>query len=735
MTSDTARAVETTAALYGVEAAWVDAEGHRRTASTEVVLDVLGRLGAPVAGEADLADAARVRRRAIWERACPPVRVVAEGEAPTVPLRLPAGRARGPLSWNLVCERGDGRPGALRPGGEVWSGVLRVEALDLAGGGSVDGRSFEIRRLDLPADLPRGYHRLTMRHGAAELRAHVIVAPHRVFRGGRLDGRWGIFHPLYGLRDDRLAGVGDLCTLRHALEWTAARGGAAFGTTPLVALFAEPPVDPSPYAPASRLFWDDRIVDLEAAPGYAETRASGELDVLDGLAAHRHDELVPGDALSRSRDAALAVLSSQFFGRGGGGGGSHPFERFLAARPEAGDFARFLVARETWGRDWRAWPEPARSGRLPSELLDERRVRRHLFGQWLATRQIEALGGAGAGPGTNRADRSTGEDDGRTVLYLDVPLGSHPDGYDVWRRRELFASGVAAGAPPDEFFRGGQDWGLPPLHPERIREDGFAYFAAVLRHAMRPAGLLRIDHVMQLHRLFWIPAGATPADGVYVRYPADEMASVVALESHRAFCEVAGEDLGTVPDAVRELMDRRGIRRTSVLGFSLDEAASGAARLDVPADAVATIGTHDMVPLAGLREAVDIDEREALGLLAAGEASALRARRADAFRGLDERFGVAASAGAGPDPLLAPLLAGLGASDAGLVVVSLDDLFGVRAPQNVPGTGAERPNWRRRLPSMLDDSVPAEAERVFAVLRATRPRAAVAGPTPREVLS
>ncbi|MFW6039864.1 MAG: 4-alpha-glucanotransferase, partial [Gemmatimonadota bacterium] len=591
MTSDPARTVETTAALYGVEAAWVDADGQRRSAPTDVVLDILERLGAPVAGEDDLADAARLRRRAIWERACPPVRVVTEGETPTMPLRLPAERARGPLRWTLVCES----PGA--GGGVLRSGGVRVEVLGLAGGSSVDGRSFEIRRLELPGDLPLGYHRLTIRHGAAELASHLIVTPPRAYRGGRFDGGWGLFHPLYGLRDDRGAGVGDLRTLAGALSWTAARGGCVFGTTPLVALFQDLPVDPSPYAPSSRLFWDDRYAELEAAPGYGAARAAGELASLGALPAHRDDRLVPWDALSTARDAALAALAARFFS--GGGDRTGAFRRFLCERPEAGDFARFLAAGEAWGRDWRAWPEPARSGRLEADLIDPRRVRRHLFGQWLMTEQMNELGGT---------DRSA-------ALYLDVPLGSHPDGYDVWRRRRLFAAGVAAGAPPDDFFRGGQNWGLPPLHPECIREDGFAYVAATLRHAMRPAGLVRIDHVMQLHRLFWIPSGAAAADGVYVRYPADELAGVVALESHRAACEVAGEDLGTVPDAVRELMDRRDIRRTGVLGFALDELASDDGVIDAPAGCVATTGTHDMVPLAGLREAVDLDEREELGLL------------------------------------------------------------------------------------------------------------------------
>jgi 4-alpha-glucanotransferase len=710
MSPETARSVENTAALYGVEAVWVDIDGQRRSAPVDVVIEVLRRLGAPVDREGDLADAARIRRREIWARVCPPARAVTRGEASSIPLRLPSDDAHGALDWRL---RGEGR--GLR------SGATRVESLPLAGGSTVDGRRYDVRSLPLPTDLPTGRYELTIRHGPSAWKLHLVVAPRRTYRSGRLDGAWGVFHPLYGLRDERAAGVGDLATLREALAWTADRGGRLFGTTPLLAGFPDPPVDPSPYAPASRLFWDDRFVELEAAPGANAARAAGQLTAWEALADRRDDTRVPWDDLTRTRASVLTTLARRFFSTAGDR--DPDFRRWMVARPEAADFARFMAGRAAWGRDWRRWPEPARSGRVPAGSVDGALVRRHLFGQWLAARQVEELAGAGA------------------ELYLDIPLGTHPDGYDVWRHRELFVEGVSAGAPPDDFFRGGQDWGLPPLHPERIRELGFGYVADVLRHAMGPAALVRLDHVMQLHRLFWVPRGAGPADGVYVRYPADELAAVVAVESERARCEVAGEDLGTVPDAVRELMDRWGIRRTAVLGFEIDRVAdleevSGAegglfdAGRGVPDGAVATIETHDMVPLAGLREGFDLDEREALGLLEAREAERLRERRAAAFTRLDEHFGVDEAVPGRPDPLLGPLLIALGGSAAGIVLAPLDDLFGVREPQNVPGTRDERPNWRRRLPHPLALGLPSAGEEALAALAGVRGRTGVSEPVP-----
>jgi 4-alpha-glucanotransferase len=498
--------------------------------------------------------------------------------------------------------------------------------------------------------------------------------------------------------------------LKHGVDTVFCLPGESF-----LGILDAPPVDPSPYAPASRLFWNDTYLDLEAAGGWKETGEPADASGDATFSSLGDADRAPWDAISPGRTVRLERLAARFFD--GGGARDPEFVRWLAGRPAAGDYARFRAARAAWGPDWRAWPEPARSGRPADDDLDRRIVRRHLFAQWQMDRQMgEAVACAGA------------------ELYLDVPLGTSADGYDVWRHRELFAHGVSTGAPPDDFFRGGQDWGLPPLHPERIREDGYAYFAATLRHAMVPAGLVRLDHVMQLHRLYWVMPGGRPTDGVYVRYPAEELAAVVALESYRARCEVVGEDLGTVPPAVRELMDERGLRRSWVFGFALADEP------DVPPGAVATIETHDMFPLRGLRAGADITERAALGLLdngraaagdevgEAGEVGALLDERRRTFSALDERYDTGENGRrAGPDPLLEPLLSLMGRSAAGLVLVSVDDLAGVAEPQNVPGTTDERPNWRRRLDRPLASLLTADAERALEALAAARSSAAERG--------
>ncbi|MFQ5530174.1 MAG: 4-alpha-glucanotransferase [Gemmatimonadota bacterium] len=657
MSSKITRIAEAAAAMYGVETGWVDAQGRPRTASEATIRLALRGLGAPVTDTSDLADASRFRRAAMWRRVCPPVRVVRPGGSLSLPLRLPARAVAGRLAWSLFV---DGEPAS--------SGEARLAELSLVGGRMVDGEQFEIRKIDVPVPVPAGYHRLTLRFGAADVRVHVIGAPPAAYRSERVEGRWGLFHPLYGLRGTDNGRVGSIGTLASALDWTARQGGAVFGTTPLLAAFDDTPFDPSPYAPASRLFWNDFYVDL------------------DGESIPPTDEdLVRYEELFRVRRTALTGRADSFFARGGST--DFEFQQFLHRMPEVSMYARFRAACTQYGRNWRSWPQPARSGRIPDEVIDRSVVRRHIYAQWLADRQLATLGG--------EADAG---------LFLDVPLGTHPDAYDVWSRQDLFAHGVSAGAPPDDFHREGQDWGLPPTHPDRIREEGYAYFAATLRHTMRYAALVRLDHVMQLRRLYWVPAGCPASAGVYVRYPAAELAAVMALESQKARCEVVGEDLGTVPEPVRELMDLRAIRRTWVLGFSLP-AGPHQPLGDVPPGAVAAIGTHDTAPLRGLRAGVDINDREARGLLEVGEATTLRAERIRQFLGLAAATGSDESGeddGLGvPDPSLPGVVRILRRSRAGLVMLPLDDLAGQTLPQNVPGTTTERPNWRRRLPTGL----------------------------------
>ncbi|MFP5286964.1 MAG: 4-alpha-glucanotransferase, partial [Thermoanaerobaculia bacterium] len=280
-------------------------------------------------------------------------------------------------------------------------------------------------------------------------------------------------------------------------------------------------------------------------------------------------------------------------------------------------------------------------------------------------------------------------------LYLDLPLGVHGSSYDVWRYRELFAEGISAGAPPDALFTGGQDWGFPPLLPERLREHGYDYLIESLRHHLRYSGLLRIDHVMQLYRLFWIPRGMDASAGVYVRYPVDELFAVLSVESHRHQAIVVGENLGTVPPEIGEAMDRHDVLGMYVVQYELQPGSEGLRT--PPARSAASLNTHDMPTFRAFWEARDVAVLQQLGFFSEDQAREERERRAELRRQMleelptGERNDERAHAG-----VLRRLLEILAASPARMVLVNLEDLWGEAEPQNVPGTHTERPNWRRK---------------------------------------
>jgi 4-alpha-glucanotransferase len=315
----------------------------------------------------------------------------------------------------------------------------------------------------------------------------------------------------------------------------------------------------------------------------------------------------------------------------------------------------------------------------------------HLYVQWLAHGQVDEL-------------IQRGEQNG-VSLYLDLPLGVNPDGYDVWRERESFALDASAGAPPDAFFSKGQDWGFAPLHPRRIRESGYQYVLAFLRFQMRHARLLRIDHVMGLHRLYWVPRGFEARQGTYVNYPAEELHAIFNLESHRNRTRLVGENLGTVPAVVNQSLERHGLRSMFVVQFE-ERANAQAALCAPPRLGVASVNTHDTPTFAAHWRGDDLEDCVALGLLPRKELKGAKKNR-ERLKTALVRFlktqGLLKAGKAGAPEVLRALLAWLKSSPSEIVLINLEDLWLERRPQNVPGTSTERPNWRRKARFSLEE--------------------------------
>jgi len=650
----------------GVQTAYYDILRRRVEVPRDTLLGVLAAFGEPADSPAGIADALRERERAADMRICEPVIVAWQGERRAVPLRLPERGSR--IRIRLRTEDGDVREIPRRR-----SGTTTVA---------------------LPPDLPPGYHTLEVETGSRRAEALVIAAPPRAWPDGeKREKRWGVFLPLYALRSKRNLGAGDLTDLEGLLSWTAARGGSVTGTLPLLAAFLDEPFHPSPYSPASRLFWNEFYLDLRRDPVFRVSRRAREIAQSPSFRREvgtlRRGRLVDYRRGMALRRKVLEAMAETFFA--GGGDRDPGFRRYRAERPDAQEYAAFRAAGESLRAPWAAWPRPMRDGEIPPSAFRERDRRTHLFVQFAFDRQFREITGAAERRGQS--------------LYLDLPLGVAYDGYDVWRYRDLFVLDVAAGAPPDDFFTRGQNWGFPPMHPERIREEGYRYYRACLRHQLRHAGILRIDHVMGFHRFFWIPKGMEAHEGTYVRYRAEEFYAILALESHRHRSTIVGEDLGTVPPDVRPAMARRGIRRMYVVQFALST-DPGKALGRVPRGCLASVNTHDMPTFSSFWEGGDIRERESLGLLDAKGKREEAARRGAQKRALAEFFranGRLAGPAVDAGRALSSCLEHLADSRAGTVVVNLEDLWRETEPQNMPGTWKERSNWVRKARHSLED--------------------------------
>jgi 4-alpha-glucanotransferase len=629
---------------------------------------------------ADVPDALRQHHAARWTRLVEPVVLAWDGRLDDPPLRIPAAWSDDPIACRLELEDGEV---------DEWE-QRRRGPLPVSDTAEVDGVRYVETVVRLRRDVPGGYHRLRLSVHGLEAETVLIAAP---ARAPGLTGRgWGVFLPLYALRSERSWGLGDLGDLGNLVEWTGRQGGTVVATLPLFAAFLDVPFEPSPYAPASRLFWNEVYAELDpTAPGIPKALRE-EVRRLNRAPRAPYREAMAAkrrvlEALAEERLARPGPLREGF--------------RRFAADPRVRDYAAFRANTERHGSPWPSWPGAERDGRLPKHGGDERSFRTHVFAQWLMARQMGEVANRAAAAGTR--------------VYVDLPLGVHPHGYDVWRDRGSFLAGASTGAPPDTFFLGGQDWGFPPPHPEGLRETGYAYPAAVYRHVMRHAGMVRLDHVMSLHRLYVIPPGSDADNGVYLRYPAEELYAVLTLEAARAGCVVVGEDLGTVPGEVRTAMRRHGILRTHVAEL---EATPDHPLPPVPFDALASLNTHDLPTFAAYWRGEDVDLRRRLGLIDTAQARRETAERRRTTRGwargLRAEGLLEAGAGAAKPPVRTAL-EHLAESPAAMVVANLEDLWGERKPQNVPGTTLEYPNWSR--PARLSLVRLASDRRVLGTLK------------------
>jgi len=664
------------AGRYGVQPSFVGTDGREHQAEDAVILSILAALGAPVASGADVAGALAERRLAEGRDPLPPVVVHRVGTAASAEVTVPERVHPRDVWCTVALEDGEVRRQRL------IDTIISMHALRAAGGTPGNRYRFALD-WDGTGPIGPGYHRLMVEWPGARASALLIAAPlcPPASRG------WGLFLPLHALRTERDWGIGSYADMAELGEWVSEMGASMLGALPLYPAYLDPPADPSPYLPVSRLAYNEVFVDPTVLPELAAAPEARRLLQADEfrrrLSSAHHATLVDYETVSALRRQVLVPMAEALLA--GPSPRRDAFCAWVDGHPDLAAYARFRAAGDRLGH------RPGAHAHAQGEVPDsEPTLGYHLYAQWVAAQQLTAAAAA-------------------VPLYADLPVGVHPDGFDPVWAPGAFAPGVHGGAPPDVFFSGGQDWAFPPLHPERMRDDGYHYFIGVLRRAVRHAAYLRVDHIMGLQRLYWIPEGFDARHGAYVSYRADELFAVVALEAHRAGAVVVGEDLGTVPDGVRRRMADDRMLRSFVLQF---ESTAANPLPPAPPDVLASWGTHDLPRFLTYFSGDDIDERERDGQLSAADAAAERTGRARWRAALLRALGVdvgghgddAGDARRVPALALRGCLLHLATGAADLVLIDLEDLWGEREPQNRPGTGAGGANWRRRGTRTLSEA-------------------------------
>jgi 4-alpha-glucanotransferase len=514
----------------------------------------------------------------------------------------------------------------------------------------------------LPGDLPTGYHRLRYLSGSGDIK--LIVSPGLCYLPEHLR-IWGWSAQLYALRSALSWGMGDFADLRELGRWSARELNAGILlVNPLQATSPIFPQEPSPYFPGSRRYLNPLYLRIEEIPGAAEVK----LDLQSLAAAGRElnrQQRIERDAVFKLKKDALELLWRRF-------SGAARFDRFcLEQGKPLAQFAAFSALAEHHGCGWHQWPEDYRDPESPAvarfAMHHDDRLRFHKWVQWLLDEQLAQAAA-------------------EIPLMQDLPIGIDPDGADAWALQDVFASGVTVGSPPDEYNTQGQNWGLPPFVPWKLRAAAYEPFIQTLRGALKHAGGLRIDHVMGLFRLFWIPQGADPAAGAYVRYPADELLAILALESQRAKAYIVGEDLGTVEESARKRLSETRVLSYRLLWFEEDPPAA------YPELALAAVTTHDLPTIAGLWSGADLKMQKQLGLDPNEEGTLKIRERLRSMTGVTDETPI--------EEVITRAYELLAQAPSVLVTATLEDAVAQEQRPNIPGRAED--SWCRALPETLE---------------------------------
>ena len=671
---------------HGVGTTYQGWDGLPHEVAPDTLIRVLAALGVQANTDELIEKALADAELAPWRRVLPPAVVMQEGEPAQVPVHVRAGAA---VRVTVVTE--DGRK------------LDAVQQEHLTEPRDVDGITVARSTFQLPGSTGLGWHTLRAESEGRVSEATLVVVPSRLTTAAQLEERrgWGLATQLYSVRSERSWGIGDFADLADLTALAGARGADYVLVNPLHAADPVPPVEPSPYSPSTRRFFNPLYLRIEAVPELAYLKPKKQIAIHDLMKQARKlnedGSRIDRDSSYAAKLAALELL----YAVKRSPSRQRAYEDFCrTAGPGLDDFALWCAIREDIDADDPFWTDPAAAPGSP--LVEKLRVELdhrisfHRWLQWLCDEQLESAQAAATRAGM------------RLGVVHDLAVGVDLQSSDAWTLQGVLAPGVSVGAPPDMYNQLGQDWHQPPWHPTRLAEAGYRPFREMLATILRHSGGIRVDHILGFFRLWWIPAGNTPGNGAYVRFDHDAMIGILALEAQRAGAVVIGEDLGTFEPWVRDYLAARGVLGTSILWFENDG--------DVPlppekyrVQALSSVNTHDLPPTAGYLAGDHVTLRSGLGLLqrpAEEERLEHNAKLGKMMQLLQQRGLLPADDTGSEEERIEALHRLLAQSPSVLLGVALVDAIGERRVQNQPGTtSAQYPNWQVPLADSDGDPV------------------------------
>ncbi len=661
------------AQFYSLEHTFHDGLGRFHQASVEAVVAVLRALGLGV--KDNLTNCTELLKESKFNKISEiiePVYVSSGDEQVNIELVLRA-QERKKIDCTLILETGEKKE---------WS--INSDAMFVSSETIFENNSYLWKKFSFK--VPLGYHTLLLKIGNQQKEAMIIASPSKVYQSGERKF-WGIFAPLYALKSKRNFGIGDYKDLSSLMKWVESFGGDFVGTLPLYSIFLKGPLsNPSPYQPISRLFWSEIFIDPLSSPEWDLSDRAKKIfsssSTSKKLKSLRKTTLVNYPEVYKLKSELLLELSKTFFKTQA----SHceKFIEFKKDNEEIDEYAKFCAVYDKILQPWQTWPDKLKEGKLDENSYEKERHDYHVYVQYRAENELNNLK-------KSVSSKALG-------YYFDFTVGIHPSGYDAYKYRHLFLTGIDVGAPPDMVFSGGQKWGFPPFHPEKIRKERYKYFIASVKKLMKYSAIVRLDHIMGLHRLYCVPSSRGAEHGLYIHYPADEYYAILSIESHRNKTAIVGEDLGTVPYYVRQTMFNKGVNRNFILWYDFNPFDVNAIH-NIPNECLASINTHDMFPFSVFWDCKEIEARNKYCKVPEVQKAMEKKEQMEFIIALKNYLLRNNWLSLKEDAVEAfyACIKMLSSSKAKYLLIELENLCHEKKPQNVPGTVNEYPNWRKKV--------------------------------------